>query len=568
MRNELLENITNQLKHTHLITLIGENMSGKSTLIKELRQYISRNSVEENIFTLQVDAPQNRIIFTAHNSNALEIRIDDLSYVFHKLAQADNTLSDIDTYYERIVLGVNNSIKIFDENVVISFENSESNAGSIRRHLDRILKSNLNIKDISEADDQKVLHWRNSIEQTIMDKTKEIFGDSVEKDDEDKKIIFIDYHSGGRKKLTQVSSGLEILVLLLFIIELIKTFESIGIRFILLIDEPESYLHPTWQEKFLSYVQAKISQNFMVVYATHSQYMVSTNDLDAINIVSFSDDEILCSKLTDLIPEKIDVRRDREINILKPVEDSLGLSLNVFSLPFLTVEGDEELALLHKCAESINVTKIISLKGAGNILPYIQASIMCSRDFRGVFLLDADLKIENYIKGMEDKLGLIDSIKENFLFLGKRIYSFDEVYKLENNNYKLRLEECLEDFIASHFYDNEEQGYRCLAEVAKTVIDEFQNNHSIELNNSLTCLENFTDFKFKVIISCLKNVRYVPNPSLSGTEQKKENTRLHKMMQDRLKTKILHNTLSMDLRKLEPLIQRVNQSLFSSTGNS
>ncbi|MFM7369088.1 MAG: hypothetical protein ACKO2Z_15125, partial [Sphaerospermopsis kisseleviana] len=81
-----------------------------------------------------------------------------------------------------------------------------------------------------------------------------------------------------------------------------------------------------------------------------------------------------------------------QINVLRTVEEALGFQFNIFSLPFLTVEGDEELTIFRKLQERIKTPNIFCLKGSSNITPWLQASRM-NENFQGIFLLDIDVDI-------------------------------------------------------------------------------------------------------------------------------------------------------------------------------
>jgi energy-coupling factor transporter ATP-binding protein EcfA2 len=571
MNNEALEILYSNIEQKYLVALVGENMSGKSSLIKEIRDYSANN---QNTFVLHIDAPKNRIIFKHSNEQAIEIRIDDISGLFSKVFQVNTNLPNIDICYEEIINCLNQSIKLFDQNIFISCQNADKkdNKKDIRRHIDRILKTYLGIKDISEIDENKLMQWRISIDKYINDSIIDI--DFSEKNTCHEKVFYIKYNQQEHRKITQVSSGLQILTILLFIVELVKYFHSDNLRFFLIIDEPESYLHPKWQKEFLSYLLSIINQNIKVLFATHSQYMIPTDNLDCIGIVTRSDEKGISYKnISDFIQQPISSASNVDrINILQPVEDALGFQFDIFSAPFLTGEGEEERKIFEKLRGEIKVANIINLKGSNNILPYLLASRMYE-NYKGVFLLDADVDINTLIKGIGNPQLLIASLKDKILFIGKSIYNFEEFYqKIDSDDciyYERKQDydqdltnECLEDFIATNIFESEFEGYKHLVKIAEEVISEFLSTHSdLKVKNPKRALECFLekenkDKKFKVMVDCiLKNITH---------ENSQLKTDLHKKLKTRLKTKILDDTLNnRDLNKLSELISRINQKFLN-----
>ncbi|MFM5903079.1 MAG: hypothetical protein ACKPEO_05385 [Sphaerospermopsis kisseleviana] len=292
-----------------------------------------------------------------------------------------------------------------------------------------------------------------------------------------------------------------------------------------------------------------------------------------------------------------------QINVLRTVEEALGFQFNIFSLPFLTVEGDEELTIFRKLQERIKTPNIFCLKGSSNITPWLQASRM-NENFQGIFLLDIDVDIIEKISNIDSPLSLVANLEENFLFIGKSIYTFDQVYKkdyieckpkdysddiiwihililakaytMERNlvisrfilskssfykikHYKMKqnFNECLEDFIATNLFETEEEGYKHFVKIAEEVICEFICTHSdLKVKNPKRGLECFLEKenkekKFQVMVNCiLTNITH---------ENSQLKTDLHKKIKDRLKTKILDDTLHRDLKKFSKLIDEINQ---------
>ncbi|OBQ28314.1 MAG: hypothetical protein AN483_16215 [Aphanizomenon flos-aquae MDT14a] len=578
INHEVLQCLSEDIENKSLVCLIGANMSGKSTLINKLRQ--EANSKTEIIFAVRIDRTINNIIFSSGES---EFRINDISpfvsNIMKETCKLDPTLSSIDVgeFYNQVIKDVNIFIKEFDSKILISCKEETSIISNINNDIERSLKKLSGVKHFSELelDQTKLNKFKEDIETQIKDfitKNTNIVGNYSKKE----KVFWIKYHQEREVKITDVSSGLESLIILLFIVETLKYFDNYSnkIKYWLMIDEPESYLHPKWQKELLSYLSSIINQNIKVLFATHSQYMIPTDNLDCIGIVTRSDEKGISYKnISDFIQQPISSASNVDrINILQPVEDALGFQFDIFSAPFLTVEGEEERKIFEKLLGEIKVANIINLKGSNNILPYLLASRMY-KNYKGVFLLDADVDINTLIKGIGNPQLLIASLKDKILFIGKSIYNFEEFYqKIDSDDciyYERKQDydqyltnECLEDFIATNIFESEFEGYKHLVKIAEEVISEFLSTHSdLKVKNPKRALECFLekenkDKKFKVMVDCiLKNITH---------ENSQLKTDLHKKLKTRLKTKILDDTLNnRDLNKLSELISRINQKFLN-----
>lgn len=555
-----------------LLCLVGENMSGKSTILKELRKAPEDLANNSNVFAIHIDTPLNSMHLTSNSyKGEVDIRLDNISVFMHKVFSYYE-IQDEEVYYDTIIKNVNEAIQVFDDKVELSIQDYDLSKTDVRRHLDIILKNNLQLNDVNEiADKEAIENWRAETESTVIDIIKKHNFSIKETKSNMSKRLLIKYAERQNQKLTKVSSGLESLLLLIFVHEAISLFNSQieKLEFWVFLDEPECYLHPTWQKELLNYLAAKSDRRLKVVYATHSQHLIPISSMESIGIVKNVENNINFNTLKSFIQElEIDnkIENEHEINIVKPVEAALGIDLNTFSHPFVTVEGEEELDILRKRAETLSFNKIINLKGADNMLPFVQAAKLYNENFKGVFLLDADLEVSRFINSMRQKKDIVPDIKHYFIFVGKKLYSFDEMYKTEIEDKKTRYvkqkHECLEDYIATNMFESPQKGYEKIKELAKKTVNEFKNdtNKNIEIQTGFdNCINDFDETKdFYVIAdSCFRLVKHIKLDDTTAEIEYKRNEDLRKQMKDRLKTLINDVTKELPSEKFDDLLSRI-----------
>lgn len=116
---------------------------------------------------------------------------------------------------------------------------------------------------------------------------------------------------------------------------------------ILLLDEPGLSLHAKAQSDFLNFIDERLSEDFQVVYTTHSPFLIDARRLDRIRTVEDKDDE-------GTVVSADVLRNDRDT--VFPMQAALGYDLaqTLFIGPdCLLVEGPSDLIYLQILGEAV-----------------------------------------------------------------------------------------------------------------------------------------------------------------------------------------------------------------------
>ena len=123
-----------------------------------------------------------------------------------------------------------------------------------------------------------------------------------------------------------------------FLVWFKKIQEDSNSKYILLLDEPGLNLHASAQADLLSFL-ADLSDDYQIIYTTHSPFMIPSDSLERVRTVLETDTS---SKISDSIQEK-------DPNTLFPLQAALGYDIaqNLFvSNKNLLVEGVSDLIIL------------------------------------------------------------------------------------------------------------------------------------------------------------------------------------------------------------------------------
>lgn len=167
---------------------------------------------------------------------------------------------------------------------------------------------------------------------------------------------------------------------------------------LLLIDEPELYLHPQAIEILRDALKRLSSEGYQVIFSTHSPSMVTSDDfLNTILVRKGEIDGTYCKKtLKKIVP---DVVRDASSQL--ELIFSLSHSSEVlFSERVLLAEGKTERRLLPKLFAKINrktlgmeKTALVILDGSGNIMKASQ--VLLAMDLPAKIICDMDFVLRN-----------------------------------------------------------------------------------------------------------------------------------------------------------------------------
>ncbi len=214
------------------IVFVGENGCGKTTILKEIQDYNNSNYI--------VDKEQN-IRFTGQDIYRSLIINQDLKY---KLA-------------------MNEVGKNISGEVPYNFKNYEER--SLNQNMNSLLKNNI-------VNSSKKL--TNKIQELNNEKLKEVFSSDKSNEELMKGIAgLVKIASNSESEIDNYSSGEQELIMKL---NLLKTNIHVDTDFVL-VDEPETSLHPKWQFKIFDFIKDILKDNnsgerdLQLFIATHSE---------------------------------------------------------------------------------------------------------------------------------------------------------------------------------------------------------------------------------------------------------------------------------------------------------
>lgn len=173
-----------------------------------------------------------------------------------------------------------------------------------------------------------------------------------------------------------------------FLVWFKKIQEDRNSNYILLLDEPGLNLHASAQADLLRFLE-DLSQNYQIVYTTHSPFMISSEKLQRVRTVLETDKGSLIS---DSVQEK-------DPNTLFPLQAALGYNIaqNLYiSIKNLLVEGVSDLIYLQAMSAIVESTGKEGLKSDITIVPTgglekvaTFISLLRGNELKNVSLLDS-----------------------------------------------------------------------------------------------------------------------------------------------------------------------------------
>ena len=447
---------TGEISLKKLFALIGQNNVGKSAILKAIRLVFADDSIEVK-----------RTDFHKNMNNDIKIEATLQDFYSDKYDEFKNengfivikivvTYDNLDSKY--YLNGENvpkTKIKKLPELLIISDIRDPENEskGSAKSFLKKLFSLILKKEETGEfISSRKILEEGrkkqiSDISKKITEKIQKILNVNNLEIAISTEVDFSKIFSYSSKLIDHslladhIPDGVDILscgtgLQSMFILSLLETYAEMAERSdsILLIEEPEVYLHPAFQRKMFNALR-KIASVNQVIYTTHSPIMIS--DLwidDSIKLATLENGETLINEID--IEEIIN-----ELGIR--YEDTLNAKAIVF------VEGPDDLAAFEKIASFLSKEKInhpikfIPTDGWKSMHLYAQMKILFSDNVNAEFYCIAD---SDGIDVEERKQKILDKINKNL----KNIKQGSKLEKFKN-----RIKILKKYSIESYFLDPE-----------------------------------------------------------------------------------------------------------------
>ncbi|MGG7036424.1 MAG: AAA family ATPase [Flavobacterium sp.] len=264
-----------------------------------------------------------------------------------------------------------------------------------------------------------------------------------------------------------------------FLVWFKKIQEDQDTNYILLLDEPGLNLHASAQSDLLRFLE-DLSQNYQIVYTTHSPFMISSDKLQRVRTVLETDKG---SVISDSVQEK-------DPNTLFPLQAALGYNIaqNLYiSTKNLLVEGVSDLIYLQTMSAIIESTGKEGLKADITIVPTgglekvaTFISLLRGNELQNVCLLDSYTDAKGKAK--------LDNLVVQKIINHKNIRFFHEF--LESRN---RAD--IEDLFATKDYLNLfNEAFSEYADISETDLNADIESILIQINQHLK-IERFNHYR-------------------------------------------------------------------------
>ncbi len=242
-----------------IVILAGVNGSGKTTLLEYIYNFSSLDKEKQNI--LQLENQEKKII--NYKGEDKSIRPTNSGHADHLFRETSSRISIFKENFIYFPSGIDDTKKVADEFVKTFYfflKDKDYRSSEITEHFYNYMKKIFDDLDIgfkySHLDKEDNVWFYNG-------KNEEYYYTAKANNNlEDKNIFTIDKLSTGEKTL------LSKIMYLYF-----KNYKDK----IILIDEPELSLHPSWQNKVLKiYENFAIKNNCQIIIATHSPHIIGS----------------------------------------------------------------------------------------------------------------------------------------------------------------------------------------------------------------------------------------------------------------------------------------------------
>lgn len=255
-------------------------------------------------------------------------------------------------------------------------------------------------KELDEFDkkaNQKIVDFFPGVEINVHIPTpeiKELFKSGTVKIKEDGADVLRDFDSLGHGAQRSIQ-----MALIRLLAETTKSSQGIG-RTLLLIEEPELFLHPQAIWRLKSAFKELSIEGYQVIITTHSPMMLSKNDIpQAILIRKNKNGTYRLKSIKESVEEKIK-DNDTQADLLFDLGNSSHI---LFSEKILLMEGKTEkntIPLVHECvsenSQKASQIAFISLRGAGDIRK--SKEILEEMKFNVKAVVDLDFCFQHAVK--------------------------------------------------------------------------------------------------------------------------------------------------------------------------
>lgn len=273
--------------------LVGENGTGKSTILKIIYQLFTRELESNNQLNSIIDSSAISVKENIHNSKNTFNGIIGFEKHNQNLAkEAIVSYGKFNPYDVNIKF-----ISTFDNILKITDIDRKFNPNLITE-LDFLLKEAIsNYKDYQLNLSNKIINQKQKVQ--VVFKKKKLFTETINRlfsptdkklDENDNGILLL--NDGDKITTTQLSSGEKQLLIILLTVLCQDEKPSI-----LLMDEPELSLHFSWQYELVKIIR-ELNPNCQLIIATHSSSIFAKGWMDKFFFINSENGEGILHKIT------------------------------------------------------------------------------------------------------------------------------------------------------------------------------------------------------------------------------------------------------------------------------
>lgn len=335
-----------------LNVIVGPNNSGKTTIIEAIKYY----NCEYNNISFSEGKRNSR------NDNKIDILYFDDNDLKTELHTVENGGSEVFTIGD---INTNNVPYILPSRRYVEYNMYNSNYVSNRNSysMNQIQNSKNRVSHLSQFE-QRIFKWqkdKTKFDEYLKQIITEPFDWTIEQNDDGAfyiKIIFSD------KSISHTREGIGDGYWSIFTI-IDSLYDSME-NDIIVIDEPELSLHPTFQKRVVKFLE-HFSKNRQIIITTHSPYFIS---LDAI----INGGALIRTYKNEIGNIKVGKLNDDDRKFIKGLITNLNnphiLGLEAKELFFIEdniiiTEGQEDVVIFPKICQKLNFTLNASLFGWG-----------------------------------------------------------------------------------------------------------------------------------------------------------------------------------------------------------